>query len=162
MLGDLIKCPTLYHNFICQTCKKEFSFLSGIRCECEKNHKYRAKKIIVNDIKFDSLNEGLRFSKLAFLESRGVIQDLILQKKFPVRIDDKLMFTYICDFEYLYQGQVVTEDVKGKRTAVFNLKLKFLKVFYPTLNLVLTQVGNKSKKVFKKNSNFTRRIYARR
>jgi len=159
---DLEKVPYLYLEYTCQTCMKVFSFVSGLRCACETSHKFRAKKIIVNGFKFPSYNEGKIYSKLALLESRKVITDLELQPKFPAKINGELAFNYYADFRFKYFDEPITLDVKGKSTAVFKLKHKILKILYPDLNLTLTQVGNKSKKGFKKNSNFTRRNYARK
>jgi len=154
---DLDKIPYLYLEYTCQTCKQVFSFLSGFRCNCESTHKFRAKKIIVNQINFPSYNEGKTYSKLAFLESKNIIKKLELQPKYPAIINGKVAFNYFADFRFTYDDKTETLDVKGKSTAVFKLKHKILKLLYPDLNLTLTQVGNKDKNKFKKNANFYKR-----
>lgn len=107
-------------------------------CECEKKTKYRAKRIKVNEIVFPSLKEGRRYSKLAFLETKTIISDLELQPAYPFALPGQKPFAkYIADFRYKYEGQRVTEDTKGKMTAVFKLKMKLLQAFYPEEKLVV-------------------------
>ncbi len=162
-LGPLLNCPLQFHNYDCPMCKRTFSFLGGSRCECEKAHvkdgkqikahKLKAKRIVVNNIKFPSFSEGLRYSKLAYLEFKKVISDLKLQTKYPMPREGKPFCNYIDDFNFLYQNKRIVEDVKGKETPVFRLKAKMFKFYYPELELELTAKPKKSKKNWKFNIN---------
>lgn len=146
-LGELRNCPLKFHNYTCQKCKNNFSFLSGNRCSCETTHKFKAKRIIVNEIKFDSFSEGQRYSKLAFLQDKGIISDLKIKTRYNMPpLADKPFCYYEDDFNFIYQKKRVIEDVKGKLTAVFRLKVKMLKYYYPHLELELTEKPKKNKK----------------
>lgn len=137
-VGNLDKVPYQIHEYTCCKCLKVFSFLSGFRCDCEKFHKFRAKPIIVTDVRFDSLREGGRYSKLLFLHTRGLIQDFTLYPTFPLVVEGTKIGVYEADFSYCYQGVKWVEDVKGKLTDVFQLKRKLFGALYPDENLVLT------------------------
>lgn len=86
--------------------------------------KYGNKKVIVDGIQFDSKKEANRYAELNLLLKAGVIQDLQLQKKFPLipkqMIDGKVAereCSYIADFAYVdaKTGDLIVEDVKGYR-----------------------------------------------
>ena len=100
--------------------------------------KYKAKKVVVDGITFDSKKEARRYKELKLLERAGVIKDLVLQPSFLLQ--DKFKYKdktehkikYIADFKYLdtKTGKTVVEDVKGYKTDVYKLKRKlFLKKY---------------------------------
>jgi len=99
-------------------------------------HKYNACKTEVEGILFDSKRESERYRELKLLESAGEISALRLQPKYLIL--DSFMYRghkvrptfYIADFEYQENGKIITEDVKGMATAVFNLKAKLFKYCY--------------------------------
>ena len=111
--------------------------------------KYRAKKTVVDGIKFDSKKEAKRYQELKRMESEGLITDLQLQPSFILQEAFKderegltkagkpmtvRKVTYIADFSYrdpnLSDSIIIIEDVKGMKTPVYNLKKKlFLKKF---------------------------------
>ena len=168
-LGDLENCPLAIPYFSCRKCKAVMEFNSSARCQCHKKHKYGAMQIEVAGNKFPSYAEGLRYSKLKFLQDKFIIYDLELQPKFPIKgPKGEIIFNYVADFgfkirlnqlaediRHLLDPKIV-EDVKGARTPVFNLKLKMIEAFYPELNLVL--IGKKKKTSF----NFRNRKFIRR
>ena len=94
--------------------------------------KYKAKKVVVDGITFDSKKEARRYKELKLLERAGVIKDLVLQPSFLLQ--DKFKYKdktehkikYIADFKYLdtKTGKTVVEDVKGYKTDVYKLKRK--------------------------------------
>ena len=45
-------------------------------------NKYGNRKIIVDNIKFDSIKESIRYKELVLLQKTGKIQDLKLQPRF--------------------------------------------------------------------------------
>lgn len=93
--------------------------------------KYNAKKTVVGGITFDSMKEARRYKELKLLEKAGEISHLQLQPKF--RLLDGFKYNgetirpinYFADFNYIdAEGNEVVEDVKGKKTDVYNIKKK--------------------------------------
>lgn len=98
----------------------------------EKGNKYKNKKVEYDGIKFDSVREKDRYFFLKDAESKGVIMNLQVHKKFELipsvkekyvkhlKTKDKecertlqLPITYTCDFCYVKDGgEVVVEDIK--------------------------------------------------
>ena len=100
--------------------------------------KYKAKKVIVDGITFDSKKEARRYQELKLLERAGVIKDLslqpnfLLQDKFKYKGKTERKIEYIADFQYyiIKDKKWVIEDVKGFKTDVYKLKKKlFLKKY---------------------------------
>ena len=92
--------------------------------------KYRAVKVVIDGIKFDSKKEGARYNQLKLLERAGKIKDLKLQPRFDLIINDCKCGFYKADFDYVENGKRVIEDVKGMKTPVYNLKKKLIKAIY--------------------------------
>lgn len=89
----------------------------------------------VDGIVFDSKKEANRYKELKILERGKVIKDLKLQPNFPLlesfKYKGKLIrgVKYYADFSY-YDNEVkkwIIEDVKGKKTDVYMLKVKLFK-----------------------------------
>lgn len=99
--------------------------------------KYKNKKVVVDNILFDSKKEANYYTKLKILRDAGKILDLELQKRFVLQQGFKLhgktyrAITYIADFVYKdSDGQVHVVDTKGYRTEVYKIKKKlFMKKF---------------------------------
>lgn len=109
-----------------------------------KRNKYRNKKIEVDGISFDSKKEARRYKELLLLEQAGEISDIQRQVKFvlipaqrePDTVGSKggkrkgkvieREVTYIADFVYWKNGDVVVEDTKGFRTKDYIIKRKLL------------------------------------
>ena len=107
-------------------------------------NKYHSKKIIKDDLIFDSKKEYLRFCELVLLEKAGKISDLKRQVKFVLipaqREPDKIgkrggkikgalierECAYKADFVYTENGQTVVEDAKGMRTKEYIIKRKMM------------------------------------
>lgn len=98
--------------------------------------KYRAVKCEYDGYKFDSQAERNRYIELKLLERAGKIKDLQLQVPFTLQDSFKLCgktvraIKYIADFTYYENGELVIEDVKGKRTQVYDLKRKMFAYRY--------------------------------
>ncbi len=108
--------------------------------------KYKAHKVVVNGIKFDSKKEAKRYKDLLLLEQAGTIKDLQRQVKYvliPAQYAPDIIgkrgghkrgkllereCSYVADFVYTdtESGQTVVEDVKGFRTEVYKIKKKLL------------------------------------
>lgn len=102
----------------------------------KKWNKYKNKKVVVDNILFDSKKEANYYTKLKILKDAGKITDLELQKKFILQ--DKFTLnsktyraiTYVADFVYKENGQVHVVDTKGYRTETYKIKKKlFMKRF---------------------------------
>lgn len=93
-------------------------------------NKYHARKVTINGIKFDSEAEGRRYLFLKSEQEAGRISDLechpkyALLEPFECRGVKYRGIKYIADFEYIEDGNRITEDVKGMKTQVFRLKEK--------------------------------------
>lgn len=101
-----------------------------------KQNKYHNKKVMVDDIKFDSKKEARRYNELKLLEKAGIIKNLQRQVKYELQPSFKYnnktirAINYIADFVYEKNGKLIVEDVKGIRTDVYKLKKKlFLYIF---------------------------------
>lgn len=106
--------------------------------------KYKAKKVTVQGITFDSQKEAKRFQELYLLERAGKIKDLRRQVKFVLipaqyepdtvgvrggKIRGKLIereCSYKADFVYIENGKQVVEDTKGYKTPEYKIKKKLM------------------------------------
>lgn len=97
---------------------------SGNRTSKYGNHRHNG---------FDSKKEEARFAELALMQRAGLIQDLKRQVKFeliPAQYKDgKCIYrscSYIADFTYMRNGELVVEDAKGYRTDEYTIKKKLM------------------------------------
>jgi len=102
--------------------------------------KYNNKKCSAFGNKFDSKAEMNRYLVLREQSIKGIISELKLQPKYLLQ--DKYTSTlngikknigainYIADFEYIKDGVLIAEDVKGMKTSTYTLKMKlFIKKY---------------------------------
>ena len=105
--------------------------------------KYHNKKVQVDMYVFDSIAESKRYKELKLLEQAREISELELQPRFLLQEGFKKngktfrKIEYIADFQYIENGRLVIEDVKGKETEVFKLKRKLFEHEYPDYELKL-------------------------
>lgn len=97
--------------------------------------KYNNKPTVVDGIKFDSIDESLRYLQLKSMQQAGEIEYLELQPKFPLKVNGQLICNYFADFRYYCRtrGKMIVEDVKGGKatvTAVYRLKKKLMLAIY--------------------------------
>jgi hypothetical protein len=93
--------------------------------------KYRAKRTEIDGHKFASKMEGRRYEILRDMEKRGEIQNLSLQPRFRLEVNDLKICDYIADFRYVNaDGEEVIEDVKGALTPVYRVKRNLMKALY--------------------------------
>lgn len=85
--------------------------------------KYGNRKTVVDGVEFASAKEARRYGELKLLERAGKIADLALHPKFPLKVNGKLVCTYIADFAYYdrhpsgaVHAQINVEDVKSEAT----------------------------------------------
>lgn len=104
-------------------------------------NKYKNRKIVVDNIKFDSNLEATRYKELNLLLRAGEISNLELQPRFLLQDSFKKngrtfrKIEYVADFKYIENGKTIVEDVKGIQTDVFKLKYKIFEKVYPDLTL---------------------------
>ena len=86
---------------------------------------------------FDSMAERDRYIELKLMQEMGVIEGLELQKKYVLVPKGRYTsgkayaeISYIADFVYKYNGEIIVEDVKGVKTAVYQLKKKMMAGVY--------------------------------
>lgn len=120
-------------------CSKRGSIVPGMCSRCSERvskSKYNNEKTIVDNIRFDSKKESLRWLELKLLEKDGVIKNLERQKRFEIvpKTKTERARYYTADFVYKENGKIVIEDVKSKATVldkVFKLKWAIMKWKYP-------------------------------
>lgn len=104
-------------------------------------NKYRNRKIVVDNIRFDSNLEAIRYRQLKLLQRAKQISNLrlqvpfLLQEGFEKNGKTHRKIEYIADFVYEENGQTVVEDTKGMKTETFKIKQKLFEYKYPDLNL---------------------------
>lgn len=124
---------------------------SGLNKPTERGNMYRKyhnKKTTVNGLNFDSKKEAKRYIELKTLEGKGEISELQMQVKFTLipaqrepdtvgkrgglhkgKVIEKEC-SYIADFVYVKNGQVIVEDTKGFRTPEYIIKRKLMLYLY--------------------------------
>jgi hypothetical protein len=84
----------------------------------------------VDGVTFASKAEARRYQELKLLERTGVIANLTMQPVFHLVVNGHKIGKYIADFQYYENGIIITEDVKGMKTPVYNLKKKLVKALF--------------------------------
>lgn len=101
--------------------------------EVKKKSKYGNQKVVFDGRTFDSKKEMRRYIELRARLIKGEVQELECQVPYVLSIDETKVCTYIADFTYLENGQLVVEDVKSKATrkiATYRLKSKLMKAIH--------------------------------
>lgn len=88
--------------------------------------KYHAVPTVIQGIR------ARRYCELRLLEKADKIRALTLQPRYPLKVNDLLVATYVADFQYFIPetGEVIVEDFKGVETPMFRLKKKLVKALY--------------------------------
>ena len=104
-------------------------------------NKYRNRKILIDNHRFDSELEATRYCQLKLLQRAKQISNLrlqvpfLLQESFKKNGKTHREINYIADFVYEENGQTIVEDTKGMKTETFKIKQKLFEYKYPDLNL---------------------------
>jgi hypothetical protein len=96
----------------------------------EARTKYHNRRTRVDGIEFASQREAKRYMELKLLERAGAIRSLVLQERFPLRVNGVKVGEYVADFSYERDGARIVEDVKGYRTREYRLKRRLMKALY--------------------------------
>lgn len=109
-----------------------------------RTNKYKNTKTIVDGIEFDSRKEAARYKELKLLEAAGEISNLEMQVKFvliPTQREPDFVgvrggikkgkviekeCSYLADFVYIRDGEVIVEDTKGIKTKDYIIKRKLM------------------------------------
>lgn len=95
-----------------------------------KASKYRAQRVEVDGITFDSKLEARRYALLKIARSAGYL-DFKMQVSYPLEVNGQKVTTYRADFVVTYpDGRVEVEDCKGFKTPVYRLKKKLMKAIH--------------------------------
>lgn len=99
-----------------------------------KRSKYGAVATFVDNIRFASKREAVRYVELKVLQQAKEISNLKAEKpdlRIPLKVNGVNMGYYEADFSYTdANGNVIFEDVKGVKTPVYRLKKKLVKAMY--------------------------------
>jgi len=97
-----------------------------------RKNKYNNKRVTIDGINFQSEAEGDRYCDLKLLERANEIMGLELQPRYDFEHNGVKIGYYKADFRYydVKKMKNIVEDVKGVKTAVYNLKKKMMKGFH--------------------------------
>ena len=73
-----------------------------------KRSKYGAMPTRIDGHRFDSKKEGIRYVLLKDMANKGEIEELELQPRFAIEINGRKICTYVADFQYRLDGEVVS------------------------------------------------------
>jgi hypothetical protein len=97
-------------------------------------NKYNAKKTEYGGVLYDSKREAEYAMELDWLKKAGQVLSWERQVPYVMEVNGKKICKYTVDFLVTYKdGTVIAEEVKGMRTAAFNLKWKLFEALYPKL-----------------------------
>lgn len=92
-----------------------------------KRSKYRSTPVTIDGIVFASKHEGRVYEELKIMQRVGEVKAFRRQIPFVVKINDKDMCKYYCDFLVQFaDGHVEVWDAKGYRTKEYRLKKKLV------------------------------------
>lgn len=105
---------------------RRFGKYSAVKSQCNAGHTH------------DSKREAIRCNELHALEAAGEISDLMIHPQYWFVINGRQLkhsngrrVGYKSDFEYVENGMLVTEDVKGVVVRDWPLRRAVFKALYP-------------------------------
>ena len=105
---------------------RRFGKYSAVKAQCNAGHTH------------DSKREAIRCNELHALEAAGEISDLMIHPQYWFVINGRQLkhpngrrVGYKSDFEYVENGMLVTEDVKGVVVRDWPLRRAVFKALYP-------------------------------
>lgn len=101
----------------------------------KRANKYGATKAKADGFTFDSIGELGRYNDLKLMVAAGVISELGVHPRFPLRVEGEAIAEIELDFAYTENGRRVVEDFKGVLTRVFRLKRKHFLQQYKHIEL---------------------------
>jgi hypothetical protein len=94
--------------------------------------KFGNKKVVVDNIGFDSKREAARYNELKLMRNAELISSIDVHPVYPIYIKDMKVCDVVLDFAYtIYENShSVHEDVKGKDNPLSQLKRKMVEAYY--------------------------------
>lgn len=93
----------------------------------QSTHKYNAKRVEIDGVKFHSTSEGARYHYLKAEQLAGRLIFFLMQTRIDIPGS-----TYRLDFlEFWADGRIVWLDVKGFETEAFKIKRRAVEAIYP-------------------------------
>ena len=96
----------------------------------KRRGKYNNVRTTVAGKRFDSKMELRRWQDLELLLEVGAISELQHHVRYPLEINGVKLGYYECDAQYRMGNDIIVEDTKGMRTAVYRLKAKLMKAIH--------------------------------
>jgi hypothetical protein len=97
------------------------------RAAWRSQHKYNAKRVEIDGVKFHSTSEGARYHYLKAEQTAGRLIFFLMQTRIDIPGS-----TYRLDFlEFWADGRIVWLDVKGFETEAFKIKRRAVEAIYP-------------------------------
>lgn len=96
-----------------------------------KPTKYRARKVTVDGVTFDSKLEASHWGALKLLERAGQIRNLERQLTIPLVVNGTKVCALRPDFAFFQDNRRVYADAKGFETRDFKIKWKLAKALFP-------------------------------
>lgn len=91
-------------------------------------HKFKAKSVVDDGIRFASKKEHKRYTELKALQNYGEV--IFFLRQVPLYLPAGIK--YLCDYLVFWtDGNVTFEDVKGMKTPMYILKKKQVEQLYP-------------------------------
>lgn len=113
---------------------KTFSEFRSLRFKNQNRSKFNAVRTQVGGHWFASKREASRYVELERLARLGLIENLVLQPRFLLLVNQKKVGTYVGDFQYLdtSTNALVVEDVKSPATVtpIYRLKKKLVEAIH--------------------------------
>jgi hypothetical protein len=106
----------------------------------KRGNKYRARKVKIDGITFDSIAEARRYQELVVLQKAGVISGLTPHPKFHLIVNGKKIGAYTADSLYVMNGETIIEDVKSPVTLTEAARLR-IKLFEALFDQTVIFVG---------------------
>lgn len=103
--------------------------------------KYKNVPTIIDGIRFPSKAEAARYQELKLRVKAKQIGRLKLHPRFKLIVHGTLICTYVADSEYIEDGGLVVEDVKGVETQAFKIKATLFKALFPGYKFRLIKRG---------------------
>jgi hypothetical protein len=101
-----------------------------------KEHKYNAKSMVVEGVRYDSIREYDRYQELVMKQKAGLIRGLKRQVVFRFIHNGIHVGKYVADATYYEPANgrkawdLVVEDTKGVRTPLYRRSKKMMIAFY--------------------------------
>ena len=108
------------------------------RTVARRGNKYHAKRVVLDGILFASQAESVRYVQLKALEAVGDLHSIDVHPVYELWVRATKVGCYTPDFRYIRRGDATwtIEEVKGKATEAYRLRVKVFRALYPDLTFI--------------------------